>query len=319
MNTRRKSGRKASQPLLWYEGPVVLPDGDVVAKPDHTDLIRRVRTGSEAGGFPAVIGTAASARESLDRLRRLVRDFPFADRDRDFAHWLSMALAIAGRHLIEDRLYSGVPVYIFESDVSGIGKSLLAEIAFTIGTAERSDWCFPFDRSAARIARDTASRRKRCALFHSVPDGKWQKPAIQFSSSRLRASYRSEAPENWTVFALSGEDLSLGDHEANHTVAVRLRSGGRPPKNRSLSSFAFPQLIDHVREFRKRYHADCLEILSAYLRLRPDVPTMAVPCEYQDWSDIACRPLAWLGLPHPQVVDYVGLGCRGDTALSLAA
>jgi hypothetical protein len=111
------------------ESPTLRPDGSLIETPGFdraTGLLYLPNA-----DFPAVPDhpTEGDARNAVALILRLVTDFPFAS-DCDRAAWLAYLLTVIVRSAIE----GPVPLFLFSSNVAGIGKSTLAEMAGLIAT-----------------------------------------------------------------------------------------------------------------------------------------------------------------------------------------
>ena len=143
------------------EVPTLRPDGSIIEQPgfDQATGLLYVPNGS----FPPVPAqpSQAEARAAAERLHTLVRDFPF--HGNGWAVWLAALLTVLARFLID----GAVPMFLFEANVSGAGKTLLCDLIALIVTGRhmtRTGYAHDPIEMDKQARSDSPCRRPRGAV-----------------------------------------------------------------------------------------------------------------------------------------------------------
>ena len=110
------------------EAPTLRPDGSVIEKPGFDRATGLLYIPNRDFPRVPIRPTRADAEASARDLLDLVSDFPF--KDGHHAAWLAALLTAMARLLID----GPVPLFLFEANVSGAGKTLLCDLIAIIVT-----------------------------------------------------------------------------------------------------------------------------------------------------------------------------------------
>ena len=169
------------------------------------------------------------------------------------------------------------PLFLFDANVRGSGKSLLADVNSLIVTG----------REATRMAapRNDEETRKRITALVKDSDrivlidniaGRFGCPSLDtaltgtvWKDRRLGSNELIEAPLRMTWYA-SGNNVMLVADTARRVCHVRLESRLENPEDRG--GFKYPIIRDHVRQHRAALLTAALTILRGYI-------TAGRPCQ----------------------------------------
>jgi hypothetical protein len=228
-----------------------------------------------------------------------VCDFPF-EQPMHRAAWLSALLTPFGRHAFE----GPAPLHLFDANISGSGKTLLAEIVSLIATG----------RDVARTAnpRNELDCKKLVHALAICGDGlvlidniagqlgcPALDAALTATSWRDRVLGRSQimtVPLAVTWLA-TGNNVILRGDTCRRTVHCRLESKDERPEERE--DFSHPNLRAHVREHRGELLGAALTILRAYFLAGCPKSKLPPWGSFEGWSDLIRQSIVWLDLPDP--------------------
>ena len=280
--------------------PVLRPDGTVLQTPGY-DRQTGISFAADTR-FPEVPAapTSADVASAVDALAEVVCDFPFAD-DAHRGAWLAGLLTPLARHAFA----GAAPLFLFDANTRGTGKSLLADTIAVLATG----------RGAARLAnpRSDDECRKRITsialageplvlldnvvgpLGHASLDAALS--ATTWNDRILgRSEMTGELPLLTTWYA-SGNNVVLVGSIARRTAHVRLESPEEHPETRD--GFRHPNLLSWVRAERGRLVAAALTILRGFVAAgRPD-QQLGAWGSFADWSDLIRQAIVWAGVADP--------------------
>ena len=230
----------------------------------------------------------------------LVSDFPFAN-DAARSGWLASLLTPLAREA-----YRGCtgPLFMFDANVRGSGKSLLADVNSLIVTGRPATrLTAPRDDDEARkritalvndsdriVLIDNISGRFGCQAFDSALTGEIWK------DRRLGHSETIEAPLRMTWYA-SGNNVLLGEDTARRTCHVRLESPLENPEDRD--GFKYPDIRRHVRQHRPELLKAALTTLRGYYVANCPGQRLKQWGSFEGWSDLVRNTIVWCGLADP--------------------
>jgi hypothetical protein len=150
------------------EAPFIRPDGTVVSAtgydPDTETLL------IPSGKFPAIPDrpTKADAKAAVKQIFALVAQFPFVD-DNHKLVWLAALLTVIGRPAIT----GPCPGFVFDANVAGTGKTLLATIIGLIATGrDVATVGYPQEPTEmGKIVTSVALAGYPVVLLDNVPNG----------------------------------------------------------------------------------------------------------------------------------------------------
>ncbi len=281
------------------EAPVVRPDGSILQEPGYDEETGLVFV-PNGRFFP--IQTAPSQSEAAHAAKTIldaVADFPFSTEAHRSA-WLSSVLTILSRFA-----FAGPsPLHLFDANVRGAGKSLLADVTAMI----------TLGRSAARMApsENEAEERKRITALALAGD-----PLIlidnvsgMLGSAPLDAALTGSTwvdrllGQNLTVslplvatWLATGNNVTLKGDTSRRSLHIRLDSPEEFPEQRD--GFRHPRLLEWVSEKRPELVAAALKVLSGYFRAgRPD-QGLSPWGSFEGWSSLIRNAIVWAGQPDP--------------------
>lgn len=253
--------------------------------------------------FPAIpeFPSRVELQAAVQQLWTLVEDFPFlADRHR--AGWIAALLTPLARSA-----YHGPtgPLFLFDSNIRGSGKSLLTDLISLIVegreaarlTAPDSDEEFrkritalAVEGTDRLILLDNLEHGLGCASLDAALTGEyWQDRVLQESRT-----VRCRLPMTWLA---SGNNTVLKGDTSRRVCLIRLESPLEHPEDRS--NFRYPDIKSYVREHRQELLAAALIVLRAYFAAgRPD---MELPAwgSFEGWSSVVRGAMVFAGLPDP--------------------
>lgn len=293
----RTDRRSTSIPPLnmLSEAPTILPNGGLL-KAGEYDRATGVYVSPTAPQVDIpIVPSLDDARAAARRLLELLCDVPMSDTAR--AAWLLALVIVVARPAID----GPTPLVIVTSNVRGVGKSMLCDIASIIATGR------PMTRNTA--PRDDEEMRKRItsiaiagrsvSLFDNVERtlrGASLVSVLTAMSWEDRILGRSELVSlPWsTVLWATGVNVIIGGDLERRVLPIELSSAEENPELRS--GFKHPDLLGHVRAHRVEYLADVLTIIRAYHAAgRPSVQ-LEPWGSYEAVTAIARAPLACIGL-----------------------
>jgi len=289
------------------EAPTMRPDGSILSQPGYdpaTGLFYRPNAAYES--IP-LNPTRADAEAARDALLDLTTNFPWrdraADRAADRAVWLAALLTVVGRAAFE----GPAPLFGFDANCPGSGKTLLADLIATIahgGPIARTT--LPTGRGADDEIRkritSIALAGERLTLIDNISEplgGAALDAALTATTwrDRVLGESRMTAPLPLkTVWLASGNNLACRGDVLRRVLFARLQSEVENPEERD--GFKYPHLIEHVRTNRARLVVAALTILRAHhVAGRPN-PLKPLG-SFEDWTRVIASAVAWCGAGNP--------------------
>jgi len=282
-----------TSPVLRADGSILQTSGYDEASGLYVDLSEE---------FPNI--TDAPSTEDVQRavamLFELVRDFPFADHASRSA-WLASLLTPLAREA-----YRGCtgPLFLFDANTRGSGKSLLADInALVVTGREATRLTSPKDDEECRkrvtalvtnsdriVLVDNIAGRFGCAAIDAALTG------TVWKDRRLGHTELIEAPLRMTWYG-SGNNVLLAADTARRVCHIRLESPLENPEDRS--GFQHADIRKHVRQNRPALLAAALTVLRGYIVAgRPD-QKLKPWGSFEGWSDLVRQSIVWSGQADP--------------------
>lgn len=296
---------RGSWPCLRFlkavvECPVLRPDGGVLLEPgydpDTCVLYHRLQPlRVEVPEAP----TQEDAGRAAGELLAVVQDFPFVSS----AHasvWLAALLTALARHAYE----GPSPLFLFDANTPGTGKTLLAELVAVLAQGR-----FPSALTATQ--RDEEMRKlittvllagSPLVLFDNV-SGEFGTPSLDraltshvWGDRLLGTSTQVNLPNCATWLASSNNATLVGDMH-RRTLVCRLESTLEHPEDRDDFRIT-EELGSYVLAHRAELLSAALTVLRAHaLAGRPwSAPRWG---KYEAWSRVVRGAVVWAGLPDP--------------------
>jgi hypothetical protein len=288
--------------------PVLRRDGSILNTPGYDVATRLIL---DPRGVEFTIPekpTREHAIAAAERLLDLVCDFPFVAPAHRSA-WFAGLLTPLARHAFD----GPAPLLLFDANVRGAGKTLLAElISLIVIGADFSRMNNPTDDAECRklitslvlfgdtlVLIDNIVGTLGCSALDAALTGTvWKDRKLGVNEIMVGTLSM--------VWYASGNNVVLNGDTTRRTYQSRLESAEERPEERE--SFKYPNVVAHVRQNRPALLADALAILAAYcLAGRPQAPLKPWG-SFEGWSRLIRQAVVWLGLPDP-----------GETRQELAA
>jgi 5S rRNA maturation endonuclease (ribonuclease M5) len=282
-----------SCPVLRADGSILQTQGYDIESGLYVDL-------TEA--FPDITSdpTSEAVEQAVAALFDVVSDFPFKDSASRSA-WLASLFTPLAREA-----YRGCtgPLFLFDANVRGSGKSLLADINSLIVTGrEATRLTAPQNDEEARkritalvndsdriVLIDNITGRFGCASLDAALTG------TVWKDRRLGHTELIEAPLRMTWYA-SGNNVILAADTARRVCHIRLESPLENPEDRS--GFKYADIRKHVRKNRPALLAASLTILRGYIAAECPDQNLKPWGSFEGWSDLVRASIVWCGLVDP--------------------
>ncbi|MDO9600591.1 MAG: hypothetical protein Q7J47_22960 [Azoarcus sp.] len=272
--------------------PIVRPNGDILATPGvHPSGL--IVAGDIGNCRPY---SQEEAREAIERIRgEFCSGFLFETP-------LDQAAALAALFTgVERKVLDQAPGVLVLASMQGTGKTTLTRRLHVLLTGrELAVVTFPKQVEEQQKTLFALLRRSPAMVcFDNIPDG------LNFRSAELAAamtnpSYGSRVlgvsdgetvPTN-TLFAVTGNNLTLGRDELSRMIPVRLTTGGEKLGHRQ---FAHPDVVGHALKIRAGVLQDVVGIVAGYLATRLQ-HTTATRSRFLWWDRMVRQPLLWAGV-----------------------
>lgn len=276
------------------ETPCIRPDGTVLDLPGwdpETCLFYEPNI-----VFPKVPDrlTRDTAREAARLLLDVVRDFPFKD-DTHRASWLAALLTAIVRFAI----LGPVPLFLFDANCPGAGKSKLADIIAILTTGRpmpRTSYPETDDEMRKRLTA-IALAGDRLMLIDNVAStfgGPSLDAALTSTTWQDRILAQSKmTPElpMFTVFYATGNNFAFRGDVVRRINPTRLESKDERPEERTDFKIK-GDLLRYVQEHRAPLVTAALTLVRAYFTA--DCPKASLPSiDYVPWCDVVRQPIYW--------------------------
>lgn len=288
------------RPLLAVaESPVLRSDGTILQQPGYDEQSHVLYMPNvDYPEIPQDID-AADADAAVEQIREMICEFRFASEAHEAAY-ISALLTAVGRHA-----FTGpTPLFLFDANVRGAGKSLLAK---TIGWIVNGR-----ELPASSYAHDTDEMRKRITAIALAGDqmvlldnlvGTFGNAALdaaltstQWQDRRLGVNEQVSLPLN-TVWLATGNNVVIGGDMGRRVIHIRLEVMEERPEERS--GFKHPDLHHWVTNERPRLLTAALTILAAYIRAGRPSQGLTPFGSYEGWSSLPREAVVWVGLADP--------------------
>jgi hypothetical protein len=249
------------------EAPFIRPDGTVAAAPGYDPDTETLLIPS--GVFPEIPSkpTRADAKAAAAKLFKLVDQFPFVNDNHKWV-WLAALLSVMGRPAIT----GPCPGFVFDANVAGTGKTLLATIIGLIASGrDVATVGYPQDPAEmGKIVTSVALAGYPVVLLDNVPNGS------KFGNDQLDRALTSTVVDGRelgksrmvgmldlsSIWVLTGNNVSPTGDSFRRWLIGRIESPLERPDRRD--DLAIPDLSEYVREHRGELVAAVLTILRAH-------------------------------------------------------
>ncbi len=278
------------------ESPVLRPDGTLLCTPGYdeaTGLIYKPNAHFDPiDPYPS----AQTIKDSLARLFKLVKDFPFETRAHRSA-WLAALLTVLCRPA-----FSGpAPLFLVDSNVRGAGKTKLVHLIGQIVMGANVD-------AMANINDDIEMEKRILGIAKAgypitmIDDiaGTFGTPSLNNALTSTRFKGRTLGVTDLagydlqTVWFATGNNVQLFRDLARRVCHMRLLSEEQHPEYRNL-----PDITGEVRANRSLYLNSALSLVLGWFGAGK--PTVQVKSwgSFEGWSSLIRQIIIWCDEPDP--------------------
>ena len=277
------------------EAPFIRPDGSVVDVAGYDADTETLFIPS--GAFPPIPARPSrdDAKAAARKLFALIEQFPFVDDSHKWV-WLAALLSVIGRPAIT----GPCPGFVFDANVAGTGKTLLATIIGLIATGrDVSTIGYPEDPAEmGKIITSVALAGYPVVLLDNVPNGS------KFGNAELDRALTSTLVDGRelgksrmvgmldlsSVWLLTGNNVSPTGDSFRRWLPSRIESPLERPDRRG--DLTIPDLPEYVREHRGELVAAALTILRAHAEAGWTVGEWTPLGSYTAWDRVV-RGAVW--------------------------
>jgi len=280
--------------------PVLRPDGTVLQTEGYDPASELFAHFSDVFDPVPDHPTSDEIKVAVAELLDVVVDFPFQS-DEHRAAWVASVLTPLAREA-----YQGCtgPLFLFDANVRGSGKSLLADLVSLIVTGrEAVRFTAPANDEEAR-KRITAmvETSDRVILIDNIV-GKFGCASLDaaltgtiWKDRRLGHTSMVEAPLSMTWLA-SGNNVILAADTSRRVCHIRLQSPLENPEERE--GFQHTNIRKYVCQNRPRILKAALTILVGYIAAGKPDQKLKSWGSFEGWSDLVRSAVVYAGLPDP--------------------
>ncbi|MBK6920602.1 MAG: hypothetical protein IPH07_24590 [Deltaproteobacteria bacterium] len=266
--------------------PLLRPDGELVTARGYDSATKLWLEPIDV----EVGHTREHAEAAAVLLLDAVGDVQWLDAEVDPWVWLAHVLTVAARHLC-----STVPVWIYDADRPGAGKTTIARAAGLIGGRCSVVFNAGFGGDEAELVRSIDPHASGAALVLDNLRGRIASPALEAALTsgilRVRRLYVGHCDVALrAVVSLTGNDAQTGSDWARRSLPCLLE------RRRELDGAR--ELLEELDD--PRFTAAALTILRAWLRVGGVSQATSLP-SFRAWSQLVPGAIAWLA-----GVDVVG-------------
>lgn len=249
--------------------PILRPDGSICTVPGYDPQTRLYYYPQPGLAVGEIIQnpTTEDVDLAIERLERVIADFPFAD-DASRAN----ALALLFTLLMRPAIPGHIPLCIVDAPVQGTGKSLLVLALAAIAVGDVCGEALPTRNDDDEWRKKITSLLllgRPFILLDNVPDGQSiDSPSLaavltshEWSDRKLGASDTVVLPAR-AVWAATGNNLRIEGDMPRRCYLVRLDAGTERPWTRA--GFAIADLEAYVRDHRAALLAAAFTVIRGW-------------------------------------------------------
>lgn len=297
------------------QAPTLRPDGSLIASRGYDSATRMLYVPSEVWPELPTEPTRQDANDALCTLFDAFEDFPWENEDGIYVA-IAATLTVIARPAIE----GAVPVFVFDANSPGSGKTLVADTISTIATGrEAGRHSYPSDpkgsnEEVAKVLTGYAIGGAQVLCWDNLsPDNVFGGPALEsVSTARDTASFRILGKsENitlpWrTVMLATGNNVAITRDLERRSLVPRFVARWETADSRPIETFRHPErfgrLLTWARHERIKLVSAALTLLRAYvLAGRPSQGLRWA--SFEEWTDLIPSAIVWAGGRSP-------LSCR---------
>jgi len=280
--------------------PALRPDGTILQDAGYDSATALLLLPSCS--FPEVpeSPTLQDAQNAVAELFDVVADFPF-ESDAHRSIWLACVLTMLARPAIG----GPCPLFVFDANTRGAGKTLLADLAGIVTTGSplaRQPWP-KGDEQVRKMLTSILMEGWPAVLFDNVTStlgGASIDAALTGTVWQDRVLGESRTTGQLpltTVWLASGNNVELATDTARRVLMARLECLEEHPEDRV--DFRHVDIRQHVRAGRSRLAVAGLTLLRAYFAA--GCPDGGIPQwgSFEAWSRLIRHAIVWAGCADP--------------------
>ncbi len=295
--------------------PVLRPDGTLLQAPGYDPVTGLLYLPSTT--YPPISESPQpnEVRRSVEMLLEVVEDFPI-ESEAHQAAWLAAVLTPLARWA-----FSGPsPLFLFDANVRGAGKTLLASVTGFLASGREPP-------IMTQAATDDELRKRITALVVAGESlvlldnvaGRLGSPTLdaaltasEWTDRMLGVSEMRTLPLSMTWLA-TGNNVEPVADTARRILPIRLESPLERPEERQR--FQHADLRAWVRQRRPVLVAAGLTLLRGYCAAGRPRQSLEGWGSFESWSELVRGCVVWCGLPDPSTA-RADLISTGDTEMS---
>lgn len=280
------------------ESPILRPDGSIMNEPGYDAKTGILFEAEEDTNWDIPVSpTPRDATNAAERLLDIVADFPFKDHSHRAA-WLAALLTPMARFAIA----GACPLFLFDANGPGSGKSLLSDVIAMIATGRAMPrTAYPDeDEEMRKRITSIAMAGDRMMLLDNIAatfGGSALDSALTATSWRDRILGKSEMTGELSLFTVwfgTGNNVLLRGDVLRRVVPCRLETLLEKPEERGEEEFAHPNLLKWVKEGRQGFVRDVLTILRAYVLAGRPRGSYGAFGSFEAWSNLVRSAVWWV-------------------------
>ena len=214
-----------------------------------------------------------------------------------------MALVAILTAVGRDAFTGSRPLIVFNGNLPGCGKSLLADIVSWIAQGKAAP-------RMTQVRSEELQKRLSGLMLANKVIGLFDNLSQRFGGAPLDAILTGEVWETRMLGTLehrefpisillmaTGNDVTFSGDLERRVLVCDLMSPEENPETRQ--GFTIPDLKGHILHRRKSLYTDAMSILAAYLRRAVEVPSLRPIGSFEGWSDTVRSALVWAGGADP--------------------
>jgi hypothetical protein len=239
------------------------------------------------------------ARAAAESLLEVIHDFRFVSAAHKSA-WMAAAVT----PLVRSAFSGPVPLFLFDANVRGAGKTMLVQCVGELTQGRTLPVC-GYTQCPEELRKKVTSiaiAGDPVVLFDNI-DGPFGNGTLDRLLTSTRWTDRLLAKNEMvdlpirTVWYATGNNIELAADTVRRVVHCRLDVLEQRPEERT--GFKHPHLIKWVREQRARLVVGGLTIVAAYCRAGRPPQSLTPMGSFEGWSDLVRCALVWTGMPDP--------------------
>ena len=297
------------------QAPTLRPDGSLITERGYDQVTRMLYVPAEIWPDLPKDPTRQDANDALCALFDVFDDFPWENEDGIYVA-ISAVLTIIARPAIT----GAVPVFVFDANSPGSGKTLVADTIATIATGrEAGRHSYPSDpkganEEVAKVLTGYAIGGAQVLCWDNLsPDSLFGGPALEsVSTARDTASFRILGKsENitipWrTVMLATGNNVAITRDLERRSLVPRFVARWETADSRPLDTFRHPERFGRLLAWT---HAERIRLVGCALTLLRAYHLAGRPSQglrwasFEEWTELVPSAIVWAGGKSP-------LACR---------